>query len=84
MTGKINKTIALLIGAYLLVFVQSHWQVPRLWLGFQPDLTPALLVCAIGLGAHYLTLEAVTALNSPAVIEHLAVSYTHLTLPTKA
>ena len=46
MTGRINKTLGLLIGAYLLVFLQSHWQGPRLWLGFQPDLTPALLVCA--------------------------------------
>ena len=34
-------------------------------------LVPALLVCAIGLGAHYLTLEAMTDLNSPAVIEDL-------------
>ena len=32
---------------------------------------PALLVCAAGLGAHYLTLDAVTDLDSPALIEHL-------------
>ena len=53
MTGRINKALGLLIGAYLLVFVQSHWSVPRLWLGFQPDLTPALLVCvglSLGIG----------------------------------
>lgn len=60
MTGRINKTIALLIGAYLLVFVQSHWQGPRLWLGFQPDLTPALLVCAgLALGAGQVSSAAV-------------------------
>ena len=34
-------------------------------------LVPALLVCAVGLGAHYLTLGAVTDLDSPALIEHL-------------
>ena len=51
MTARINKTLGLLVGAYLLVFLQSNWQVPRLWLGFQPDLTPALLVCA-GLTLH--------------------------------
>ena len=45
-TGRINKTLGLIIGAYLLVYLQSYWQGPRLWLGFQPDLTPALLVCA--------------------------------------
>ena len=34
-------------------------------------LVPALLVCAIGLAAHYLTLDAMTNLDSPAVTEHL-------------
>lgn len=52
MTGRVNKTLGLVIGAYMLVFLQSHLQWPRLWLGFQPDLTPALLVCAgLTLGA---------------------------------
>ena len=60
MTGRINKTVVLLIGAYLLVFAQSHWQGPRLWLGFQPDLTPALLVCAgLVLGAGQVSSAAV-------------------------
>ena len=59
MTGRINKTLGLLIGAYLLVFLQSHWQGPRLWLGFQPDLTPALLVCAgLTLGAGHVSTSA--------------------------
>ena len=34
------------MGAYMIVFLQSHCHAPRLWLGFQPDLTPAILVCA--------------------------------------
>ena len=31
--------------------MQSHWSGPRLWLGFQPDLSPALLVF-VGLTAY--------------------------------
>ena len=34
-------------------------------------LLPALFVCAVGLGAHHLTLDAVTDLESPAVQRHL-------------
>ena len=48
MTGRLNKILVLLLGAYLLIFLQSHLDWPRLWLGFQPDLTPALLVCVGG------------------------------------
>ena len=47
MTGRFNKILVLLLGAYLLIFLQSHLDWPRLWLGFQPDLTPALLVCVV-------------------------------------
>lgn len=60
MAGRINQTVVLLIWAYLLVFTQSHWQGPRLWLGFQPDLTPALLVCGgLALGAGQVSSAAV-------------------------
>ena len=57
--GKNQQNTGLLIGAYLLVFLQSHWQGPRLWLGFQPDLTPALLICAgLTLGAGQVSTSA--------------------------
>ena len=45
MAGRLNMILVLLLGVYLLIFLQSHLDWPRLWLGFQPDLTPALLVC---------------------------------------
>ena len=50
----------LLLGAYLLIFLQSHLDWPRIWLGFQPDLTPALLVCVgLRMGAGHISTTAV-------------------------
>lgn len=48
--------LTLLLGVYFLIFLQSHWQMPRLWLGFQPDLTPALMVfVGLTMGAGYVS-----------------------------
>ena len=56
MTLRFNKMLVLLLGVYFLIFLQSHWQVPRLWLGFQPDLTPALMVfVGLTMGAGYVS-----------------------------
>ena len=56
MTFKISKMLLLILGAYVLTFLQSHWHGPRLWLGFQPDLTPALLVfVGMTMGAGYVS-----------------------------
>ena len=56
MTFKISKMLLLILGAYALTFLQSHWHGPRLWLGFQPDLTPALLVfVGMTMGAGYVS-----------------------------
>jgi hypothetical protein len=40
------QTILMLLAAYLAVFVQCAWQLPRHWLGAQVDLLPALVACA--------------------------------------
>lgn len=40
------QTILLLAATLLAVFAQTWWQAPRLWLGAQIDLLPALLACA--------------------------------------
>ena len=62
MTGRINKILVMLLGAYLLIFLQSHLHMPRLWLGFQPDLTPALLVCVgLTMGAGHISTTALLA-----------------------
>ncbi|MDP6893571.1 MAG: rod shape-determining protein MreD [Verrucomicrobiota bacterium] len=59
MTFRISKMLLLLLGAYFLTFMQSHWHGPRLWLGFQPDLTPALLVfVGMTMGARYISTVA--------------------------
>jgi hypothetical protein len=56
MTLRFNKMLTLLLGVYFLIFLQSHWQMPRLWLGFQPDLTPALMVfVGLTMGAGYVS-----------------------------
>jgi cell shape-determining protein MreD len=56
MTFKISKMLLLILGAYVLTFLQSHWHGPRLCLGFQPDLTPALLVfVGMTMGAGYVS-----------------------------
>ena len=56
MTLRFNKMLVLLLGVYFLIFLQSHWQVPRFWLGFQPDLTPALMVfVGLTMGAGYVS-----------------------------
>lgn len=60
MSGRINKMLVLLLGTYLLIFLQSHLNGPRLWFGFQPDLTPALLVCVgLTMGAGHISTSAV-------------------------
>jgi len=60
MPGRINKILVLLLGVYLLIFMQSHMNWPRLWFGFQPDLTPALLVCVgLTMAAGYISTTAV-------------------------
>ena len=59
MAGRLNKMLVLLLGGYLLIFFQSHLDWPRLWLGFQPDLTPALLVCVgLRMGAGHISTTA--------------------------
>ena len=56
MTLRFNNMLDLLLGVYFLIFLQSHWQVPRIWLGFQPDLTPALMVfVGLTMGAGYVS-----------------------------
>ena len=56
MTLRFNKMLVLLLGVYFLIFLQSHWQEPRLWLRFQPDLTPALMVfVGLTMGAGYVS-----------------------------
>ena len=60
MTGRLYKMLVLLMGGYLLIFLQSHLDWSRLWLGFQPDLTPALLVCVgLRMGAGHISTTAV-------------------------
>ena len=62
MQGRVNRILVLLLGAYLLIFLQSHLDAPRLWLGFKPDLTPALLVCVgLCMGAGHVWTTAVLA-----------------------
>ena len=56
MNFKFNKMLLLLLGVYFLIFLQSHWQEPRRWLGFQPDFTPALMVfVGLTMGAGYVS-----------------------------
>jgi len=62
MIFRIGKMLLLLLGAYFLTFMQSYWHGPRLWLGFQPDLTPALLVfVGMTMGAGYVSSLALAA-----------------------
>ncbi len=69
MIFRIGKMLLLLLGAYFLTFMQSYWHGPRLWLGFQPDLTPALLVfVGMTMGAGYVSSLALATglwLDSP-------------------
>ena len=60
MFTRINKILVLFLGVYILAFMQSHWSGPRLWLGFQPDLSPALLVfVGLTMGAGYVSTLAI-------------------------
>ena len=59
MTGRLNKILVLLLGAYLLIFLQSHLDWPRALAGVPADLTPALLVCGGLNGAGHISTTAV-------------------------